>query len=312
MSTNGCTLNAERRTQNAERRISVIVPTLNAEKYLSSLISSLHNQTIHPEIIVIDSESDDRTAEIASSYDFVKFVGIKRKDFNHALTRDKALRMSTGDYVIFITQDALPADELFIERIIYPFSVDDAIAVSTGRQIPRPDAVPFEKLVRTFNYPPVSNIRSSADIPTLGIKTFFTSDCCCAYRRDIFLKLGGFGFPVSMSEDMFFAAKAIHAGYKVAYAHDAGVIHSHNLTLSEQYRRNFLIGYETEKHKDILAGVSQEKEGVKLVKYVSRELLKHGRVWSFIRFGFDCVARLLGNRAGKKAYRKEAQKNPGL
>ena len=216
------------------------------------------------------------------------------------------LRESIGDYVIFITQDALPANEKFIENLIYPFSLDENIAVSTGRQIPRDDAWPFEKLVRNFNYPSQSRIRSAKDIPELGIKTFFTSDCCSAYRRDIFLKLGGFSFPVMTGEDLYFAAKTINSGYKIAYAADAGVIHSHNFTLLQQYRRNFQIGYETEKHKDILCGVSQEKEGFKLVKYVSLELLKKGKILSFMRFGFDCVARLLGNRMGKRAWKKES------
>ena len=101
-----------------------------------------------------------------------------------------------------------------------------------------------------------------------------------------------------------FAARAINAGYKIAYAADAMVIHSHNLTLSQQYRRNFLTGYETERHKEYFCGVSQEKEGMKLVKHVSCELLKHGLILSFIRFGFDCVARLLGNKMGKRAFRK--------
>lgn len=218
-----------------------------------------------------------------------------------------ALRKSHGDYVIFITQDAIPSNKHFVERLIYPFTLDDGIAISTGRQIPRKDAAPFEKLVRNFNYPSVSSIRSASDIPELGIKTFFTSDCCCAYRRDIFLKLGGFSFPVKISEDLFFAAKAINSGYKIAYASDAEVIHSHNFTLSQQYKRNFFIGYETEKHKDILCNVSQEKEGMRLVKYVSFELLKHGRIFSFIRFGFDCVARLLGNKFGRRAYREESK-----
>ena len=292
----------------ASHKISVIIPTLNAEKYITPLIDSLKKQTIPPdEIIIIDSESDDRTAEIISGIEGVTLIQIKRKDFNHAITRDFAFRKSTGDYVIFITQDAMPANEYFVERIIKPFTLDDGIAISTGRQIPRPDAWPFEKLVRNFNYPSMSRIRSASDIPELGIKTFFTSDCCCAYRRDIYEKLGGFDFPVKTGEDLLFAAKTINAGYKIAYVPEAGVIHSHNLTLSQQYRRYFLAGYEIEKNKDIFCGVSHAKEGVKLVKYVSFELLKQGHIFSFVHFGFDCIARLLGNRMGRRAYRKESK-----
>ncbi len=301
--------NATIRPQTSDLRpqTSLIVPTLNAEQYISPLIDSLKNQTIPPdEIIIIDSESDDRTAEIVSGLEGVVLIQIKRKDFNHATTRDKAFRKSTGDYVIFITQDALPADKYFVEKIIHPFALDERIAISTGRQIPREDARPFEKLVRNFNYPSASRVRSSSDIPELGIKTFFTSDCCSAYRRNIYEELGGFSFPVKIAEDLFFAAKAINAGYKIAYVHEAGVIHSHNFTLSQQYKRYFMTGYETEKHKDILCGVSQEKEGLKLVKYVSFGLLKKGRIFEFVRFGFDCIARLLGSRMGRRAYRKES------
>ena len=288
-------------------RTSVIIPTLNAEGYIAPLIGSLRAQTLKPdEIIIVDSESDDRTADIASGLEGVRLVRIRRKDFNHATTRDEALRGSTGDYVVFMTQDAFPAGNTLLERLVHPFSTDDRIAVSTARQIPRDDALPFERLVRGFNYPAVSRVRSASDLPELGIKTFSISDCCCAYRRDIFLELGGFGFPVTTDEDLFFAAKVIHSGYKISYTADAEVIHSHNFTLRQQYRRNFLMGYELEKHKDILAGVSAEKEGIRLVKHVSLELLKHGRVFSFVHFGFDCVARLAGNKMGRRSWRKES------
>lgn len=291
---------------NHHSSLSVIVPTLNAENLITQLVDSLKKQTITPnEIIIVDSESDDKTTEIASVLEGVTLISIKRKDFNHATTRDMALRKSTGDYVIFITQDAMPADEYFVEKLLQPFSLDDTIAVSTGRQIPRYDAWPFEKLVREFNYPAVSQIRSSADIPRLGIKTFFMSDCCSAYKRDIFVKLGGFSFPVKTAEDLFFAARVINSGYKIAYVHEAGVIHSHNLTLRQQYTRNFILAYEMEKHKDILRDVPVDSEGINLVMHVSRELLKYGRVIWFVRFGLDCVARFLGNRMGKRAYREE-------
>ena len=269
-------------------------------------MEAIRAQTIQPgEIIIIDSSSDDNTLKLASQYPGVKAIRIKREDFDHGGTRDQAVQASTGDYVIFLTQDAIPADEHFIEHLLAPFSTDPAIAISSGRQIPRPDAWPFERLVRLFNYPERSNIRSSADIPKLGVKTFFISDCCCAYKKSVYTELGGFDRPIKTAEDFLFAARAINAGYKVAYAANAGVIHSHNLTLAQQYRRNWLTGYETERRKAYFSGASQEKEGLRLVKYVSLELLKHGQILAFIRFGFDCIARLLGNRNGKRAWRKK-------
>ena len=104
---------------------------------------------------------------------------------------------------------------------------------------------------------------------------------------------------------MFYAAKVIQNGYKVAYTAEAEVYHSHNFTFLEQYRRNYLQGYEIEKHRQLLGYVKQESEGIKLVKYVSRELLRHGHILEFIKFGFDCCARFMGSRAGKKAFQNE-------
>ena len=286
-------------------KLSVIIPTLNAEKELPALLEALGRQTVQPaEILVIDSESADRTAEIARGFDKVRFMTVRRQDFDHGRTRDEGLRQSAGDVVVFLTQDAVPADEQCLERLIRPLG-EDGVAVSAGRQLPRADATPMERLVRSFNYPDASHIRSEADVERMGIKAFFCSDVCAAYNRGIYEKLGGFDFPLKTNEDMFFAARAIRGGYRVAYAADARVIHSHNFSLREQSRRNRIQGYEIERHRDLLGSVSQESEGMKLVKYVGTELLKKGRIVSFIHFGLDCCARLLGSRAGKKEYLRE-------
>ena len=82
------------------------------------------------------------------------------------------------------------------------------------------------------------------------------------------------------------------------------VYHSHNLSLAEQYKRNYIQGYELERHKALLGNVSQNEEGWKLVAYVTKKLLAKGRLISFIHFGFDCLARFLGSKMGKRAYQK--------
>ena len=288
-----------------DKTISVIIPTLNAESCIKSLIESLISQSLKPdEIIIVDSESEDKTVDIAKSFQAVKVIRIKRSEFNHGGTRDMALKQSRGDYVVFMTQDAVPANNILLEKLILPFESDEKIAVTTARQLPREDAKLAEKLVREFNYPPQSSIHTREDIPKLGIKTFFTSDVCSAYRRSIYEELGGFEKELKTSEDMMYAAKAVYNGYSIYYNTDARVIHSHNFTLKEQYDRNFIIGYEIEKHKDLLENVSEASEGLKLVKYVSYGLLKKGKLFSTIRFWLDCCARLVGNKAGKKAYRK--------
>ena len=287
--------------------ISVIIPTLNAEKELPVLLKALREQTLPAdEILVVDSESADRTASVAEETEGVRVLRVRRKDFDHGRTRDTALRETSGEIVVFLTQDAVPADRQFLENLVRPLEQED-IAVVTGRQLPKEDATPMERLVRVFNYPAESHIRSEADVEKMGIKAFFSSDVCAAYRRRIYEELGGFEYPLKTNEDMFFAARAIRNGYRVAYAADARVLHSHNFSLKEQYRRNRIQGYEIERHRSLLGDVSKVSEGIRLAGFVSGGLLKQGRLISFMHFGLDCFARLFGSRAGRRQALRESR-----
>lgn len=285
--------------------ISVIIPTLNAEHEIETLLIALDRQSIQPnEILVVDSASDDKTIELVQKHKGVRLLQIDRQDFNHGTTRDKALRESSGDFVCFLTQDAVPVSDDYLKRLIAPMVDDSDIALVSGRQLPKADARRFEQLVRGFNYPDSPSVRSKCDLEKLGIKTFFASDACSAYRRIAYLECGGFNH-VNTNEDMLMAAKFIASGMKVAYEPHAEVFHSHNLTPAQQFARNRAVGFFLETHADDLMHASEIGEGGRLVKAVSSQLLREGNLVEFIAFGVDCCARLLGNRAGRRAARKE-------
>ena len=207
---------------------------------------------------------------------------------------------TSGDFVLFMTQDALPVDRFYIERLLEPFS-DSEVAMVSGRQLPKPDARRFEQLVREFNYPAESNVRSIEDVPELGMKAFFASDVCSAYRRNAYLECGGFERPCNIYEDLLMAATFLREGWKVAYAADAQVLHSHNLAPVEQYRRNREGGVAHARNEDLLRGASSTGEGARLAKAVASRLLREGELVELAAFGIDCCARLLGDRAGRKS-----------
>lgn len=285
--------------------LSVVIPTLNAADEIDSLLDTIEAQSVQPlDILVVDSSSDDGTVDEVAKHPCVNLVRIERKEFNHGSTRDMALRRSAGEFVCFLTQDAVPASNRYLERLVAPFLADDSIALVTGRQLPKANARRFEQLVRKFNYPNVPSVRSKSDLPEYGIKTFFASDTCSAYRRTAYLECGGFDY-VNTNEDMLMAARFIASGLKVAYEPSAEVYHSHNLTPSQQFARNRAVGMFLESHADDLMYASEIGEGGRLVKAVSSELLREGRFSELFAFGFDCCARLLGNRAGRRAARKE-------
>lgn len=285
--------------------LSVVIPTLNAEDEIDSLLDTIEAQSLQPlDILVVDSSSDDGTVDEVAKHPCVNLVRIERKEFNHGSTRDMALRRSAGEFVCFLTQDAVPTSNRYLERLVAPFLADDSIALVTGRQLPKADARRFEQLVRKFNYPNAPSVRSKSDLPKYGIKTFFASDTCSAYRRTAYLECGGFDH-VNTNEDMLMAARFIVSGMKVAYEPRAEVYHSHNLTPSQQFARNRAVGFFLETHEDDLMYASEIGEGGRLVKAVSTQLLREGNLVEFIAFGVDCCARLLGNRAGRRAARNE-------
>ena len=285
--------------------VSVIIPTLNADHEIEDLLAALERQSLRPmEILVVDSASDDDTVPLVKTHEGIRLLQIERCDFNHGATRDMALRATTGDFVCFLTQDALPASDAYLERLVTPMVGDPSIALVSGRQLPKADARRFEQLVRSFNYPDSPSVRSKSDVNECGIKTFFASDSCSAYRRTAYLDCGGFEY-VNTNEDMLMAARFVASGLKVAYEPGAEVYHSHNLTPSQQFARNRAVGMFLESHSDDLMHASEIGEGGRLVKAVSSQLLREGNLTEFIAFGVDCCARLLGNRAGRRAARKE-------
>ena len=285
--------------------ISIIIPTLNAEHEIEALLIALDRQSIQPnEILVVDSASEDKTIELVQKHKRVRLLEIDRQDFNHGTTRDMALNESRGDFVCFLTQDAVPVSDDYLKRLVAPMVEDSNIALVSGRQLPKANARRFEQLVRDFNYPDTPSVRSKDDLKKFGIKTFFASDTCSAYRRTAYLECGGFDH-VNTNEDMLMAAKFIASGMKVAYEPRAEVYHSHNLTPSQQFARNRAVGFFLEMHADDLMQASEIGEGGRLVKAVSSQLLREGNLVEFIAFGVDCCARLLGNRAGRRAARKE-------
>ena len=281
-------------------RIVAVIPTLNAHETLGLLLQKLNSQSIKlDKVIVVDSSSDDDTAAIAAESSS-EVIQINRVDFNHGTTRDIVAKDQDADYVLFMTQDALPADDQLIEKLLAGFR-NENVAVSSARQLARSDARITERLIREYNYPDVSGIRNKDDIPKMGIKTFFVSNVCALYDLNVFKRLDGFEHGLKTNEDMLYAAKAVNAGYSIAYCADAVAVHSHNLSFKAQYDRNYIQGYEIARHKELLQNVSLESEGKRLVKYVSKELLKKFKIFSFVQLGIESIYKYLGSKAGRNA-----------
>ncbi len=278
--------------------VSVVVPTLNAGERIGELLDRLRAQILPPdEVLVVDSGSTDGTVALARAHG-ARVLPIPRKAFDHGGTRDMAFRESTGEFVVFMTQDALPVDERCIECLLQPFS-DALVAAVGGKQVAWPDARPYERLIRAHNYPDENRVWVREDIPRLGVRAFMISDVLAAYRRKPYLETGGFDHPIMTNEDMLMAQKLLDAGYRLAYSGEAVVYHSHRLTLCQEYRRNELIGRTMKRYEQRFCHVQEMGTGTALAKAVAVELLREGHGMECIAFAVNCAMRLAGNRIGR-------------
>ena len=288
-------------------KIDVIIPTYKPEKELFELLSRLEKQTLPvSRIHLVNTEKayfDKLTKGMDLSKDYPRvFVShIGKKEFDHGGTRRAAVESSDADVFVMLTQDAMPVDDRLLENLTKDLSGD--VAVAYGRQLPRRDSGVLERISRQFNYPDKSVVKGRLDMEKLGIKTFFCSNVCAAYRRDVYDKLGGFIPRTIFNEDMIYAGTAVLDGWKIAYEADAMVIHSHNYSCMQQFHRNFDLGVSQAEHPEIFGAVKSEAEGKKLVKSTVRALRDRGQIGKIPYFFLQSCFKYAGYRMGKK-YKK--------
>ena len=267
------------------------------------LLDRLNGQSLPPHrIIIMNTRSKVQVEKILADRENVSVVSLEREEFDHGGTRDRAARLSDADYLLFMTQDALPADEYLLERLFRPFS-DRRVKAAYARQLPREDCRELERYTRSFNYPKESRIKQLTDLPELGIKTFFCSNACAMYERATYLSQGGFIRRTIFNEDMIYAGGLVKSGYAIAYAADACVIHSHNYSGSEQFRRNFDLAVSQVDHPEIFSGIASEGEGVRLVKKTAAHCLRIGKPWLLFPLVWQSGCKYLGYKLGR-SYRR--------
>lgn len=259
-------------------------------------MTALRSQSVACEILVVDSSSTDDTCAIAEECG-ARVLPIPRSAFDHGGTRNFGVRNASGEIIVFLTQDALPVDTHLIENLLSPLQSAD-IPFAYGRQVARPEASPPERFQRAFNYPETPRLKGKEHIPELGIKTFYVSNVCSAVRRREFEEAGGFPERIILNEDMMFAATLIMKGYRVAYAANAAVYHSHAYTLRQQFRRYFDIGVSLNRNRWVLEAVRPEREGRKALSLQVRYLVQR-REWRWVPYvAAEAVFKYMGYRLG--------------
>jgi GT2 family glycosyltransferase len=234
--------------------VTVAIPVRNGGEMFARTLQALARQTVAHELLVCDSGSRDASVELARAQG-ARVVGISVSQFGHGSTRNLLMEQASGAHVAFLTQDAEPADELWLQRMLGGFALAADVGVAYGPYLPRPDAAPAVRLEleRWFEslspdrQPRVDRLSAQERpagglegglpaIALIGARGFLTDANACIARTA--WELVPFR-EVSYAEDRVLAIDMLRAGFAKAFVPNAGVFHSHSYTPGQELRRSF-------------------------------------------------------------------------
>lgn len=206
-------------------KISIVIRTYNEQKHLGEVLESLKRQTYDNfEIIVVDSESTDKSLEIAGEYG-VKIVPILKKNFNYSYASNIGVKNSTGDIICFLSGHSVPVNETYLEEINEVFQ-NDEIGGCYGDVIALEDGSLTEKIYNKLGYILNKNIKNIKLEKQIHPGILSCSNACI--RKEILIKhpfaneLGKKG-----GEDVEVAYRIIEDGMYIAKVPYLLVKHSH-------------------------------------------------------------------------------------
>lgn len=228
--------------------ISVIIPVKNGQRYLDLALSAIFSQKINAtfEVILIDSGSRDKTIEIAREYP-LKLYEIEADSFNHGLTRNYGISKSQGEYLVLTTADAIPYNDIWMEKLVGHLRRDEQVAGAYSRQIPHQDAHPLTQLRVNRFFTASKERRESQAIE----KAYFDSmpafkkyyfcnfdNVSSCIRRSVWEKIS---FPkTNFAEDLEWSRQVLNAWYKIVYEPESAVYHSHDFSVLGWYKKNLV------------------------------------------------------------------------
>ena len=227
-------------------RTSLVMPTWNAGPLLDEVLAAVVAQRdpAFDELVAIDSGSRDGTVERLRRAGF-RVESIPQREFDHGSTRDRGIRMTTGDVVVLLVQDATLEGPGWLGKMLEPFA-DPDIAGVWCRQLPRPGCQPVMAR-RVRGWPGWGDGVTVKRLPKgkrlQDLKPFDRLFTCAfdnvasAVRRSVWERFP-FG-PRRFGEDIWFGMRAIEAGYAIAHQGGCAVVHSHDRTAWSEGKRTF-------------------------------------------------------------------------
>lgn len=270
-----CEFATQTKTKKAEAgapKASVVIPTMNAGKLFEKVLGAVVDQAApwSFEILVIDSGSTDETRDIVKKYPMVRLHEIDKADFDHGATRNLGATLTTGEFIAYITHDAMPYNKSWLYNLVTSIEKFPRAAGAFGKHLAWPDASSFTKRDLKLHFDmfaklPIAmdkdtdaNKWNEQDQPWLQTLHFYSDNNSC-FRRSVWEEIPY--RTTAFGEDQLWAWDIIQAGYQKVYAPQAVVYHSHDYDADETYERSEIesaffkhfFGYTLMRNEDALA-----------------------------------------------------------
>ena len=209
--------------------VSIILRSFNEAWALRKTLPALAAQSYKNwELIVIDSGSTDGSVELLRQFQPRHLVQIPHREYNPSRVMNQGMKLASSNFGIFLNADATPQGTDWLGPLVTEL-MDPQVAAVFGRQIPRPDcqAVFAHDYERCFG-----PHRESAKWDN------FFSMASSGIRKDIWAKRG-FNERMQYSEDDEYTRWCRARGYHVVYVPESIVMHSHNYTATQAWKRSF-------------------------------------------------------------------------
>ncbi len=209
---------------------SVIVRAYNEERHIGRLLEGISQQTIQPEVILVDSGSTDATVAIARRFPRVRVVHIRPQDFTFGRALNLGIRQARSEFIVNASAHVYPVYPDWLERLLEPFA-DPRVAVTYGKQRGAPTTRFSEHQIFATWFPEGTS-PVVQDHP-------FCNNANAALRRSLW-EQHPYDESLPGLEDLAWAKWAMSQGYRVVYVPTAEIVHVHDEAprqIFNRYRR---------------------------------------------------------------------------
>jgi cellulose synthase/poly-beta-1,6-N-acetylglucosamine synthase-like glycosyltransferase len=218
--------------------ISIVIPTYNRPTVLASCLRAIAGLA-YPrdrfEVIVVDDGGSAPLEQILAPYRELSLKLIHQANSGPAAARNRGAREATGELLVFTDDDCAPAPD-WLARFAERHALAPGCAIGGET----------ENALEQNIYATASQLLVSYLLAYFGIagRARFFPSSNLAFPTERFRDVGGFdvSFPLAAGEDRELCDRWQHRGYRMIYAPEAVVYHSHRLTAKTFLRQHFRYG----------------------------------------------------------------------